>query len=236
MKMRLSMIGLFEADPTIFDDMEIPSNNFTLDYDDLYIEPLPFDKEVFVFSLLSELSNFEVIYAQPEFMKKAITAWSKKRVWTWQKMYESFFYKYNPLWNKDGRITETETRNLEGNESGENVKTLNTQSTENSTSNATATDKRSVNAYNGGLTEAERNEHTGANTESNTGSDTGTISDDNILNRSESEEITRDKFERGNIGVTMSQQMIEADRALYLNNIYDIMISDFKNEFCILVY
>lgn len=40
----------------------------------------------------------------------------------------------------------------------------------------------------------------------------------------------------GNIGVTTTQQMIQQEREVDMFNIYDIIINDFKNRFCILVY
>lgn len=40
----------------------------------------------------------------------------------------------------------------------------------------------------------------------------------------------------GNIGVTTSQQMIEAERKISEFNIYDYIVQSFKKRFCILVY
>lgn len=241
---RLSILGLYRYDQTLFDDMALPDNNFSLDYEDLYIEPLPIDKDTLVFSLITELSQFSVIYPDSDLMKMAIKAWSIKKRWTWQKAYESFFFKYNPIWNKDGKITDTETRDLETTGTGGNVKTLNTTTTDTGSTNgqetAQNTNVRSVNAFNGGLTEAERITDNGTITtqqsSNGTSKDTGTITDQSNTSSTDSGTVTHDIFERGNIGVTMTQQMITADRELYRNNIYDIIIRDFKNEFCILVY
>lgn len=56
-----------------------------------------------------------------------------------------------------------------------------------------------------------------------TGSDTGTI--------------IREKTRGGNIGVTMTQQMIEAELDTRPKlNIYSYIIEDFKSRFCLLVY
>lgn len=57
-----------------------------------------------------------------------------------------------------------------------------------------------------------------------TGSGTGT----------ESETITR--TEKGNIGVTTTQQMIKEEREIAEFNLYDYIAEDFKNRFCLLVY
>lgn len=56
-----------------------------------------------------------------------------------------------------------------------------------------------------------------------TGSDTGTV--------------TREKTRGGNIGVTMTQQMLEAELDVRPKlNIYRYIIEDFKQRFCLLIY
>lgn len=50
----------------------------------------------------------------------------------------------------------------------------------------------------------------------------------------EAETIKR--TEAGNIGVTMTQEMIERQRQVVLFNIYDYIIEEFKREFCVMVY
>lgn len=50
----------------------------------------------------------------------------------------------------------------------------------------------------------------------------------------EKEKIVRK--EAGNIGVTMTQEMIERQRDVVLFNIYDHIIEEFKKEFCLMVY
>lgn len=41
---------------------------------------------------------------------------------------------------------------------------------------------------------------------------------------------------KGNIGVTTTQQMIEAERDVVKFNIYDYIIDSFKRRFCLLIY
>ena len=56
-----------------------------------------------------------------------------------------------------------------------------------------------------------------------TGSDTGTI--------------IREKTRGGNIGVTMTQQMLSAELDVRPKlNIYSYIIEDFKQRFCLMIY
>ena len=42
-----------------------------------------------------------------DLLKTAIGVWSKKNEWKWEKLYATMNFEYNPIWNKDGTITET---------------------------------------------------------------------------------------------------------------------------------
>lgn len=47
---------------------------------------------------------------------------------------------------------------------------------------------------------------------------------------------TRTKTEKGNIGVTSTQQLIKEEREVSDFSIYDLIVRDFKEAFCLLVY
>lgn len=44
------------------------------------------------------------------------------------------------------------------------------------------------------------------------------------------------RIERGNIGVTTTQQMIQEERRVSDFSLYDVIVDDFKERFCLLVY
>lgn len=77
-----------------------------------------------------------------------------------------------------------------------------------------------------------------------TTSDTGTV--DNVGKVTDNEKSThedsgesargREMRAHGNIGVTTTQQMIEQEREVDKFNIYDVILRDFKIEFCVLKY
>lgn len=111
----ISILTLYQIDDTLFDNMELPSRPFTdRGYDDLFLTGWDLDKDTLVENLLMELAELNVLYTDPAFMKYAITTWSKKNKAVWQALYETLFFKYNPIWNKDGTLKHSaeETRNL----------------------------------------------------------------------------------------------------------------------------
>ena len=101
-------LSLYMLDNTVFDGLQLPTmpQNPT-SYPDLYVEGFALDREVLVNNILMETGELDCIYPDPDFFKFAVTQWSKKELHVWQALYNTLFYKYTPLWNKDGTIKET---------------------------------------------------------------------------------------------------------------------------------
>ena len=96
MAILLSVIGLIEADPNLFENMYVPE----------YVDADPFFHE-----LIYEIGELEVIYPDPGFMKEAIGAWSYTMAPKWERIAAVMSAEYNPLWNKDGTFYEKEKLN-----------------------------------------------------------------------------------------------------------------------------
>lgn len=99
----VTLMTLLHVNPDLFEDLELPSRPFTnRGYNDLYLTGWDLDKETLVNNLMMDLAELNVLYTDPEFMQWAIGQWSTKELPVWQAMYETLFFKYNPVWNKDG--------------------------------------------------------------------------------------------------------------------------------------
>ena len=93
----LSIIGLYNYDNTIFDPITLPEG---------------MELETLKNNILMECGTLETYIPDPTIMKNAIGYWSATHQAIWQHLYETTQYEYNPIWNKDGTIIDTETRNL----------------------------------------------------------------------------------------------------------------------------
>lgn len=299
-KQTLSVMGLYNWDNTLLDSLvaALPTpDKIPTDYPGLYYPGLPIDTDQFKINLILETAELEVLYTDPDFLKLAIGAWANKEYQKWQLMYNTMYYKYNPIWNKDGVITytETETRNLSmdidrNNTRTENIDETTTQNlTQTSTGTSTRTDDlttqttnnlqttdnldrnmtttRQVAGFNSEtFVNAEQDTTTGtddrsiSNTGTTTTDNTGTVENENNLSqtntgtvaregdntttdsggetRQDTGTITREHEtkETGNIGITMTQQMIDAERATINYNVQDYIIQEFKKRFCLMVY
>lgn len=234
MKARMSILGLYNYDTTIFDNFIVPT---ALNKDDL------------ISNLLLELSELEILYPDPKTMKMAIGIWSNKEIGIWNKLYETTQFEYNPIWNTDRteEATDTETQNLANNNT-ETRDLVNTDSSTNintniSTNSGTDSTTNYVAGFND-ATEAQSekidvelgtsNTTTDNGNIENNGTDTGTV----VNNGSNTGTISNQHDLRtfGNIGVSTTQQLIREEREVVKFNIYDYIINSFKNRFCLLVY
>lgn len=177
-------------------------------FDNLVI-PSQLNKSILIPNLLRELGELELLYTDPTFMKEQIGFWSQKQLKKWQDLYDTTVLDYDPISNYDRREKWTDT--TEGGESVTN------------TPNTTNTLTHSVTAFNSGsLQDANQD----------ISSTSGTDKTVSALNNT----VNREGHAYGNIGVTSSQQLIEAQRKVVEFNIYDYIIQDFRDEFCLLIY
>ena len=210
----LSILGLYEYDPTIFDGLTLPTAADITDEADKVSDPFVPDKAAFIKYLCWQLAEVSVVYASAPAIKAMITLWSEVRLPVWKAIYNTLLYKYNPIWNKDGKIVEDHDLTITDKYTVTNLKTAH-----------------------GGKVE---NEVTGYDT--NTYSpNTRQVLDTNDTQNGKTENVHTDKgkitrTEGGNIGVTMTQEMIRQQRDVVEFNLYDYILQDFKQQFCVMVW
>ena len=254
MNAELSVLGLYNYDASIFDNMSYP-DGFTTQ-----------DKTDFVDNLLMELAELEVIYTDPAFFKMAVAKWSKKEATTWNRIYTAAQLEYNPIENYDRQESETEVTDGSRQHSGTDTITNSGKDTtqDSGTDSSTGTGSRTTN--NTG-TDTTTNNIAAYDTNTLVTHDTSALLHGHSISDSTSDstsvthgkkselthghveatqhgekiedDISRNKISRihGNIGVTTSQQMLtqEIEVAPKLN-IMNYMIDSFKNRFCVLVW
>ena len=91
----MSIMGLFNNDPTVLDLMSFPAG-FT-----------DAQKQNVKDNILVECAELEVLYPNPTVMKNIIGIWSAKELPYWQRVYNASLLEYNPIENY--RRNESET-------------------------------------------------------------------------------------------------------------------------------
>ena len=191
------------------------------------------DRTVLINNLLMETSELEILYPDFDFLKGAIGAWSSKELPVWTELLKTTQYEYEPLWNKDYRTSHTETRNLAGTE--DVSRNMDDDNTYSGTNQSSAETLNSVYGYNSN-TDAPADK-AGSTASSTTGStDNRDISETIDRDTTDTGTINNETWERGNIGIMSTQDLIKQQREVVQFNIIDYIIGDFKNRFCLLIY
>lgn len=94
MKANLSIWGMYHYKDGLFDDMFIPTQ---------------LDRQTLIDNILLECNEMQILYTNWDFLKSAITAWSKKSVVSWQKIADTLDLEYNPIENYDRMESWTDT-------------------------------------------------------------------------------------------------------------------------------
>lgn len=216
-------------------------NNTNDDLFELLTLPEGIDKEVLTSNILLKGADFEVMYPDPSFMKEAIGLWSKKWYRTFDKWITALSIEYNPLENYDRMEDWTDTSNkgikTTASRDSENTRTLNNQDKRSvDLTDVTQTD---VSAYDSSSYQPS-NKVTSDQDGTDTHDYSGTIKDEFEEGSSGSEtqngkDIHTGRI-HGNVGVTTSQQMLEAELKLAEWNLYEHMTDLFLSEFVIPIY
>lgn len=226
MRATLSILGLYQREPTLFDELELPGS---------------MNKDVLIDNILYEAAPLEAYYPDPNFMKFMIGRWSFMNQSVWQKLYDTTVLEYNPIFNYD------RTEEWSENEQMLDKRTLTGTEMETSTDNSsgeirssgTVQSELNVSGYNeSSYVPREQTIETPDTLTSNTSETDRIVSIDK--NDTENMDRKRDNIRTGrafgNIGVTTTQQMIQQERESVLFNMYKVITDSFIERFCLMIY
>lgn len=230
MSATVSLLGLKRLNDGILGELVVPDG---------------VDVELVKDNLLAETAELEVIYPDAIFMQAMIGRWSAKELPIWERLYKTTLLEYNPIENYDRMEEWTEAedtkKNTEADATGTSKTDTDGTSTRESNTDGVINDQKYVSAYNEiDFTPTERDNNTQNEKNNSEQKDVGTVSvktsAENTTDETGNRNLLRKGRAHGNIGVTTSQQMIEAERDVALYNIIDVIINSFKNRFCLQVY
>lgn len=208
----LSTLSMYDYDNSLFDEFTIPS---------------VLSKEDMVGRILLETAEFEVLLSDFDTYKKSIGVWSRLSMDKWQKMADVLFLEdYDPFANVDR--SELKTYNLRGTD--DNTLTLGNTTTE--TQNLTNTNQ--IESFDSNTwQDREKNVRTGTGTFANT----GTIADDGDTSKTGT--IRTDVKGLSTFYSAPDSKIRIINAEVEMREKYDlenIILQDFKNQFCLQVY
>lgn len=175
------------------------------------------DRSTLVNNILLECAELETLYTDPDVFKFALKVWSDARLHVWQELADTMDYEYNPIWNKD----------VHDEEYIKNTRDESRIYTDQASNNSSGTTTNQGVAF---------NSNTFEDREKDISSGSMNSTDNSTTRDAGYNDQTREFTSQGNQGVTSTQQLIQEEREVSKFSLYDIIISEFKTRFCLLVY
>lgn len=230
----MSILGLYNYDPNIFELLHLPDS---------------VQQQTIIDLIISEAAELEILYPNPDILRVIIGAWSKSRQNAWARIAEALDAEYNPIENTDRYEDHLEDYTRDLMESDDYTRDLqesddyNRNLTDSGNSNTSGSIQNSRTGYNSSdlqLTDSSGSEDHSDDSRSYTGGDNrnkGYTGSDN-RNKGFTGGDTRHTVihTHGNIGVTTNQRMVQAEVELRQTDIYSIIVNEFIDKFCIGVY
>ena len=234
MEATLSILGLYNYQPAIFDSLTIPTS---------------VDRETLIDNIIMEAAELELLVPNADILGRLIGNWSKTRLAAWNRMIGALDAEYNPIENSDRYEDHLEDYTRDLTESDNYTRDLkesddyNRNLTDSGNSNSSGSIQNSRTGYNSSdlqLTDSSGSEDHSDDSRSYTGGDNrnkGYTGSDN-RNKGFTGGDTRHTVihTHGNLGVTTNQHMVEAELKLRQYDIYKLITNEFINTFCIGVY
>lgn len=192
--------------------------------DDLFAQmtlPAGINRQTFIDTVLMRGAEFEVLYAEPSTMQYAIGAWSRKWQHTLEKWSEVLQIEYNPLENYDRMESWSDAKTGNRKESGSSSDMAVTSGDSTSENQRAAYDSASYSPV-----------------EKDIGNTHGSSSGASVTNAegSNAESALHEGRTHGNIGVTTSQQMLQAEWEVAKLNVYENASELFLTELTVYTY
>lgn len=240
---KLTLNNLLTFDESLFNTILLPDN---------------VDGQLLVDTIVHNYGEMQVMIPDWAALRYYTNSWFSSHFHQIDKLWNAYTVEYNPIWNKDGTITETRTPNLTHAKSGTDTDTTESTRTpdlenkmtynsgESTDYTGTTTDKiqgfNSSNFANLSQEEPDTNTdttRTGNDTQTQTGTDTVNTERTTEYGTTETETGTETTVRRetGNIGVTTTQAMLNEEIALARRfSFYDLVAKMYAMNFCVMIY
>lgn len=208
---------------------------------DLFTLPDGIDRDTCVDNIILECGEFETLYSDPFFMRTAIGTWSNKHYRTFEKWITALNLEYDPLENYDRKEDWTDTGNRQNtlDFTDDTTTTTTGKTTTEGSSEQNGFTEDQVSAFDSSSYQ-ESEKHI-VDTDENHGDEVNSTNEmknsskQNTEGNEDSENVHNGRI-HGNIGVTTSQQMLQAEIDISRFNIIQEITNLFMSELCITVY
>lgn len=216
------LLDLLYFDDTIMDNFTVPDG---------------IDRQLALDTIYQRCGLTPLYHPDPAWLKFYVGRWCSKNAKTWEELYKTTIQDYNPIYNYDRTEETTDTRSgtrklSEDTSSNtkQNGDTSVTDTSSDSSEHTMSADNSDI--YEPGYKDASSRQDTQESESSNRVDVTG----DRAVDETTGETYSHKLRAYGNIGVTTTQEMLEAQRKVVRYNIYNEIADSFKDEFCLYIY
>lgn len=204
---------------------------------DFFTVPDGIDRQLALDTIYQRCGLTPLYHPDPAWLKFYIGRWCSKNAKTWEELYKTTIQDYNPIYNYDRTEETTDTRSgtrTLSEDTSSNTKQSGDSSVTDSSSDTSehTTSADNSDTYEPGYKDVSSREDTQASESSSRVDMTG----DRAVDETTGETYSHKLRAYGNIGVTTTQDMLEAQRNIVRYNIYDEIADSFKAEFCLYIY
>ena len=216
------LLDLLYYDDTIMDNFTVPDG---------------IDRRLALDTIYQRCGLTPLYHPDPAWLKFYVGRWCSKNAKTWEELYKTTIQDYNPIYNYDRTEETTDTRSgtrkLSEDTSSNTEQNGDTSVTDTSSDSSEHTlSADNSDSYEPGYKDVSSRQDTQASESSNRVDVTG----DRAVDETTGETYSHKLRAYGNIGVTTTQEMLEAQRKVVRYNIYNEIADSFKEEFCLYIY
>lgn len=216
------LLDLLYFDDTVMDNFTVPEG---------------IDRQLALDTIYQRCGLTPLYHPDPAWLKFYVGRWCSKNAKTWDELYKTTVQEYNPIYNYDRTEETTDTR------SGTRSLTEDTSSNTKQNGDTSVTDTSSdssehtisadnSDSYEPGYKDVSSRQDSQASESSNRVDVTG----DRAVDETTGETYSHKLRAYGNISVTTTQEMLEAQRTVVRYNVYNEIADSFKEEFCLYIY
>lgn len=225
-----STIDLLEADEDLFSNLVLPEG---------------VDRDLVIDTILEKYGMQTLMRPEPSYMKKHIGIWSRRKLWTWTRLYDTLNLEYNPIDNTDKYEDYTDKRTTKrvtsGKTQGSSDGTNSQRDNEQGGGTRDETVAHDVSAENASDYQSDSRDTTqgkNSNTRDNVTRGTTSLKSRGTSNENEdyTDTFTHTLHTHGNVGVTTTQEMIAEERTSVRYNLIEEIAADYQAAFCLDIY
>lgn len=216
------LLDLLYFDDTVMDNFTVPEG---------------IDRQLALDTIYQRCGLTPLYHPDPAWLKFYVGRWCSKNAKTWDELYKTTVQEYNPIYNYDRTEETTDTRrgtrSLSEDTSSNTKQNGDTSVTDTSSDSSEHTiSADNSDSYEPGYKDVSSRQDSQASESSNRVDVTG----DRAVDETTGETYSHKLRAYGNIGVTTTQEMLEAQRTVVRYNVYNEIADSFKEEFCLYIY